>query len=82
MEHLFGKVTPAGPTPLGDCLERVSGRLLKDISKGNPCKKVNYLVITDGRPSELCVTVDAKTLLTGDDQPTMPRVLSCTSPSG
>jgi len=52
VEHLFAGVSPAGPTPLGECLERVTHRLLKEISKGNPCKKVNYLVITDGRPTD------------------------------
>jgi hypothetical protein len=52
VEHLFAGVSPSGPTPLGECLERVSHRLLKEIAKGNPCKKVNYLVITDGRPTD------------------------------
>ena len=81
MEHLFAGVSPAGPTPLGKCLENVTHRLLKELKKGNSCKKVNYLIITDGRPSEFCESVDAKTLLTGDDQPMMPRRPSYTSPS-
>jgi len=52
VEHLFAGVSPAGPTPLGECLERVSRRLLRDVDKGNSCKKANYLVITDGRPTD------------------------------
>ena len=41
-----------GPTPLGECLERVTHKLLKHLDKGKPHKKTNYVVITDGRASE------------------------------
>jgi Mg-chelatase subunit ChlD len=60
VEQLFTEVSPCGPTPIGECLERVSHELLKDISKGKSRKKVNYIVITDGRPSELFESVNAK----------------------
>ena len=53
MEDLFANVLPSGPTPLGECLERVTRKLLKDVEKGKTHKKTNYVVITDGRPSEL-----------------------------
>lgn len=60
MEQLFAGISPAGPTPLGECLERVSHRMLKSLDKGKSCKKVNYIVITDGRASECLGLVDAK----------------------
>lgn len=50
--ELFQEVTPGGPTPIGDCLERVTEKLLKDLDKGKPHKKTNYLVITDGRATD------------------------------
>jgi Mg-chelatase subunit ChlD len=50
--ELFREVTPAGPTPLGECLERVTERLLKDLDKGKSRKKTNYLIITDGQPTD------------------------------
>jgi len=50
--HLFTEVTPGGPTPLGECLEEATEHLLRDLDKGKPRKKVNYLVITDGRPTD------------------------------
>ena len=59
MAQLFTDVTPGGPTPLGACLESVTERLLKDLDKGKPHKKINYIVITDGRASELHILVDA-----------------------
>ena len=52
MTELFAEVSPAGPTPLGECLERVTHQLLKDLDKGKFHKKTNYLVITDGRASK------------------------------
>jgi len=50
--ELFTEVTPCGPTPLGDCLERVTQQMLKALDKGKSYKKTNYLVITDGRPTD------------------------------
>jgi hypothetical protein len=50
--ELFREVTPGGPTPLGECLERVTEKLLKNLDKGKPHKKTNYLVITDGKPTD------------------------------
>jgi hypothetical protein len=50
--ELFAGVSPCGPTPLGDCLERVTQPLLKNLDKGKSHKKTNYLVITDGRPTD------------------------------
>jgi hypothetical protein len=58
--ELFNEVSPCGPTPLGDCLERVTHKLLKNLDKGKSHKKTNYLVITDGRASELSWPVDAE----------------------
>ena len=52
MEELFSEISPSGPTPIGECLEKVTQHLLKDIEKGKPHKKTNYLVVTDGRASE------------------------------
>ena len=60
MEQLFVEVSPAGPTPLGECLERVSHQMLKNLDKGKSCKKVNYIVITDGRASEYLGLVNAE----------------------
>jgi len=58
--HLFGEVSPCGPTPIGECLERVTHQLLKDVDKGKPHKKTNYIVITDGRASESFRSVNTK----------------------
>jgi len=48
---LFNEVAPCGPTPLGECLERVTHQMLKDLDKGKP-HKTNFLVITDGRATD------------------------------
>ncbi|KAF9651715.1 hypothetical protein BDM02DRAFT_3110160 [Thelephora ganbajun] len=52
VEELFESVSPCGPTPLGECLERVTIQLLKDLDKGKSHRKTNYIVITDGRPTD------------------------------
>jgi len=52
VQDLFSEVSPSGPTPLGECLERVTHQLLKDLDKGKSRKKANYLVITDGRATD------------------------------
>lgn len=60
MAELFSEVSPSGPTPLGECLERVTHQMLKTLDKGKLHKKTNYVVITDGRASELSQSVIAK----------------------
>ncbi|KAF9782212.1 hypothetical protein BJ322DRAFT_1111094 [Thelephora terrestris] len=52
VEELFDRVRPEGPTPLGDCLERITEPVLRNLEKGKPQKKTNYLVITDGIPTD------------------------------
>jgi len=52
VQQIFTQVSPCGPTPIGECLERVTSKRLRTIDKGKPCKKTNYLVITDGRPTD------------------------------
>jgi len=49
---LFNEVSPCGPTPIGECLERVTHQLLRDVDKGKPHKKTNCIVITDGRATD------------------------------
>ena len=60
MAQLFAEVTPAGPTPLGECLESTAQPLLKDLDGGKSRKKTNFLVITDGRASELYISAGIK----------------------
>jgi len=50
--QLFNNVSPSGPTPIGECLERVTHKTLKDLDKGKTPKKTNYVVITDGRATD------------------------------
>lgn len=52
VRRLFNQVSPSGPTPLGDCLERVSEPLLRNLDGGKTHRKTNFLVITDGRPTD------------------------------
>jgi len=58
--ELFSEVSPSGPTPIGECLEKVTHHLLKRLDKGKDHKKTNFLVITDGRASELSQSVNTK----------------------
>ena len=51
VKRLFDKVKPCGGTPLAECLQRVTEKVLSDYEKGRG-KKTNCLVITDGVPSE------------------------------
>jgi Mg-chelatase subunit ChlD len=52
VERLFDQVKPYGATPLGMCLEDVTQSLLRALERGETCKKTNYLVITDGIPTD------------------------------
>lgn len=52
VKRLFESVSPSGRTPIGACLRDATWGLLANIEKGNPHKKTNYLVITDGMPTD------------------------------
>jgi len=50
--RLFKRVLPRGPTPLGECLERVTHDMLERLDKKKSYKKTNFIVITDGYPTD------------------------------
>jgi hypothetical protein len=65
VRKLFNEVKLVASTPLGECLKIVTEQRLKLLEQTPPeqrqqCKKTNYLVITDGRPSELRISVNTK----------------------
>lgn len=50
--ELFDKVTPKGTTPLEIKLQKLLNPYLDKVETNENPKPVNYLVITDGIPSE------------------------------
>jgi hypothetical protein len=63
VEEFFVKAQLSGATPLGMRLEDlVNGMLIKvERSPLNPPKKANFLIITDGVPSELSQSMQSET---------------------
>ena len=59
MQRLFDSVSPNGMTPIGDTLDRLLRTYIsklesaKEIGTEDSVKPVNFIVLTDGTPSEL-----------------------------
>jgi uncharacterized protein YegL len=67
VKKLFDSIVPSGQTPLGDKLDILLRRYLGKLERtkkehgdsyANYIKRVNYIVITDGRPSKNVTTSD------------------------
>jgi hypothetical protein len=69
VKQLFDSVEPSGQTPLGDKLDILLRQYLGKLERtkkqhgdsfANYIKRVNYIVITDGRPSKNVSTSDIR----------------------
>jgi len=52
VEDVFNKVTPTNSTPMGRKLQSLLEPYLADLESNPDLKRVNYIVITDGAPTD------------------------------
>ncbi|KAJ7274976.1 hypothetical protein C8J57DRAFT_1177829 [Mycena rebaudengoi] len=56
VEDVFNKVTPTNSTPIGRKLQSLLTSYLADLAKNPNLKRVNYIIITDGAPTDRAET--------------------------
>ncbi|KAF7323949.1 von willebrand factor [Mycena kentingensis (nom. inval.)] len=52
VEAIFNSVTPTNSTPLGRKLHALLGEYIAELGRNPALKRVNYIVITDGTPTD------------------------------
>ncbi|KAJ7755327.1 hypothetical protein DFH07DRAFT_491203 [Mycena maculata] len=56
VESVFNKVTPTSSTPIGRRLQSLLGPYLSALESNPDLKRVNYIIITDGAPTDRAET--------------------------